>query len=85
MKNFSMTIFLALTGFTYSQSAAAYLDPGAGSLMLQMLIAGIMGALFTIKLYWYRLKAFIARMLGRESDIELDACDTSITEVDDGK
>ena len=27
-------------GLCYSQSAAAYLDPGAGSFILQMLIAG---------------------------------------------
>lgn len=45
--------------------AFAYLDPGAGSFILQMLIAGIVGALFTIKLYWYRLKVFVAGLFGK--------------------
>jgi hypothetical protein len=56
----------------YSQSAAAYLDPGTGSLILQMLIAGIIGAMFTIKLYWYRLKAFVARTFGKTTETESD-------------
>ncbi len=50
---------------TIAQPAFAYLDPGAGSFMLQMLIAGVMSAMFAIKMYWYRLKAFVARLLGR--------------------
>jgi len=57
-------------GLCYSQSALAYLDPGTGSLILQMLIAGILGALYTIKLYWYRLKIFIAQILGTETKSE---------------
>jgi len=65
MKNHTgITCFAALV-LGYSQSAFAYLDPGTGSFMLQMLIAGVMGALYTIKLYWYRVKAFVMRVLGR--------------------
>ena len=30
----------------------AYLDPGVGALILQAAAAGILGALFTIKLWW---------------------------------
>lgn len=61
---------ILIVGLIFSQSAAAYLDPGTGSLILQMLIAGIVGAMFTIKLYWYKLKAFIARLLGEEKETE---------------
>jgi hypothetical protein len=46
--------------------AFAYLDPGAGSFILQMLIAGIMGGLFTMKLYWYKLKEWMNKLLGKE-------------------
>lgn len=59
-----------LFGFCFSQEASAYLDPGAGSLIIQMLIAGIMGALFTIKLYWNRLKSFISNLFNRNVDIK---------------
>jgi len=36
----------------------AYLDPGAGSLLLQGLIAGLMAALVTLKVFWSRIKTF---------------------------
>lgn len=38
--------------------AAAYIDPGTGSLILQGLIAGLAAAAVAIRAYWYRLKAF---------------------------
>ena len=63
---------ILFVGLCYSQSTAAYLDPGTGSLILQMLIAGIIGAMFTIKLYWYRLKAFVARIFGKVTETERD-------------
>lgn len=48
--------------------AYAYLDPGTGSMIIQMAIAGVLSAVFTMKMYWYRIKATINRMLGREVD-----------------
>lgn len=44
-----------------------YLDPGSGSYIFQLLIAALFGALFLLKVYWRRLKAFVARLLGRSS------------------
>ena len=38
----------------------AYLDPGAGSMLLQALAGGVEGAAVMGKLYWARIK----RMLG---------------------
>jgi hypothetical protein len=37
-------------------------------MIIQMAIAGTLSALFTIKMYWYRIKAAFNRMLGREVD-----------------
>lgn len=45
--------------------AHAYLDPGTGSIILQVLMAGLLGALFTIKSLWRNIKAFFARITGR--------------------
>ena len=39
----------------------AYLDPGTGSIALQLLLGGLVAALATVKLYWDRLKAFLRR------------------------
>jgi len=48
------------------RQAYAYLDPGTGSLLIQMLIGGVIAGLYTIKMYWYQLKSFIKRILGKE-------------------
>ncbi len=36
----------------------AYLDPGTGSYVLQVLIAAIAGSAFAIKMSWHKIKAF---------------------------
>ncbi|MEW6530655.1 MAG: hypothetical protein AB1473_07450 [Thermodesulfobacteriota bacterium] len=47
--------------------ASAYIDPGAGSYALQVLIAFLVGALFAIKVYWNKLKDFIKQIRGHGS------------------
>jgi hypothetical protein len=54
---FLLPLFL----LAFSQQAAAYLDPGTGSMILQGIIAGIAVAGFTIKNYWYRIRAFFGK------------------------
>lgn len=44
------------------QEAHAYLDPGSGSMLFQILIAGIVSALLTVKLWWLRAKSFVLRL-----------------------
>jgi hypothetical protein len=39
----------------------AYLDPGSGSFLIQLLIAGIVGAGFLIKMYWKKIKGLFTR------------------------
>jgi hypothetical protein len=38
--------------------AHAYIDPGAGSYMLQLLLAGAVSLLFGIKVFWGKIVAF---------------------------
>jgi hypothetical protein len=47
------------------KDAHAYLDPGTGSYVLQMIIAGLLGAAFAIKMSWMRIKRFIADLFSR--------------------
>ena len=42
-------------------SAHAYIDPGTGSMILQGIIAGVVGGLVVIKMYWQRIKAIFSR------------------------
>jgi hypothetical protein len=39
-------------------NAHAYLDPGSGSLIIQALIAGFLGASFYIATSWKKIKAY---------------------------
>jgi len=39
----------------------AYLDPGSGSILLQMLVAAFLGAAFAVKVYWKKIKAALGR------------------------
>jgi uncharacterized membrane protein len=46
----------------FSESSAwAYLDPGTGSLILQMVIGACAAAGFAIKVYWGKLVAFFSK------------------------
>jgi hypothetical protein len=42
-------------------SGNAYLDPGSGSVLIQLLIAGLLGAAFILKVSWSKIKAFFSR------------------------
>ena len=47
----------------------AYLDPGSGSFLVQLLIAGIVGAGFIVKMYWKKIKGLFNRSdPGNEED-----------------
>ena len=47
----------------------AYIDPGTGSFVLQMALAGLLGAGYTLRRFW----ASIAKRLGRSSPLADDA------------
>jgi hypothetical protein len=42
----------------------AYLDPGTGSYVLQLALAGLLGAAYTLRRFWTR----VTGLLGRSSD-----------------
>jgi hypothetical protein len=48
--------------------AHAYLDPGTGSIILQGLIAGIIGTAAFARMYWTRLKSLLRRGGERDQD-----------------
>jgi hypothetical protein len=45
----------------WSAPAYAYIDPGTGSMVLQLLLGGIAGAAVMGRMYWSRLKARFRR------------------------
>ena len=53
-------------------NAWAYLDPGTGSFLLQMLLGGIAGLAVVGRMYWTRLKVMIGRTFGNSRSAEND-------------
>ena len=53
---FQIITLLAVISFVYPRKALAYLDPGSGSYLIQMLIAGAVGFGFILRNYWKKLK-----------------------------
>jgi len=51
-------------------SAQAYIDPGTGSYIFQLLIAGLLGAAFTAKVFWKRIGAFLTGFVRRSGSAE---------------
>ena len=43
------------------QSVSAYLDPGVGSMIWQLLVAVGLGVAFSVRMYWQKLKDRFSR------------------------
>ena len=49
-----------------AQDAFAYVDPGTGSYVLQLIMAGLLAAAFALKSYWKNITAFLSRLLSKK-------------------
>jgi hypothetical protein len=65
---FPMLVMAFLFVCFFPSNAHAYLDPGTGSYLLQMLIAGALGALFVLKVFWKQVKAAIKNLFTLKSN-----------------
>jgi len=62
-----MTLILLLL-LTIPDIAFAYLDPGTGSYIFQVLVAAVVGSLFAIKMYWQRIKNFFSSRFSKKQE-----------------
>lgn len=46
--------------------AMAYLDPGTGSMVIQMVAAAIFGSLAVISMFWARIKEFVRNLTSKK-------------------
>jgi hypothetical protein len=77
-RTFAVGAVLALVGGPIVPGIAhAYLDPGTGSAVLQIVIATLMGALFVTKTYWRKLVTFFRGSSADVSETERDAAPTN--------
>jgi hypothetical protein len=71
----TISIFTTLTSLalfisTHGKANAAYLDPGSGSFILQLLLAALVGGGFILKTYWKKIIGFFRKDSSREKSGE---------------
>jgi hypothetical protein len=47
--------------------AHAYIDPGTGSYIIQVMIGGLLGAAFALKVYWKKVKAYFSNLFSKRT------------------
>ena len=60
------SIMAGLLVLISAQDAFAYVDPGTGSYVLQLIMAGLLAAAFALKSYWKNITAFLSRLLSKK-------------------
>ena len=60
MQEISFLIYLLFSASFFS-NIPGYIDPGSGSLVIQMIVGALVGFGIAIKVYWYKLKEKFTR------------------------
>ncbi len=53
-----IVLYLGLLMLIFSKPAQAYIDPGTGSYIFQLLAAGLLGSLFFVNIIFKKVKSF---------------------------
>ncbi len=76
MKSFrqlvAIVFLFAFFNLILSQEAYAYLDPGSGSYIIQMIIGAFLTGLFIMKLLWNKIKLFFNNLFSKEKTRKKD-------------
>jgi hypothetical protein len=64
--------------FVMTRGLTGYITAGAGSLIIQVVLAGLLGGLFVLKAYWRRITAFFARKKEADGAVELKEADGAV-------
>ena len=58
--------FSLILGGSFLPNIGGYIDPGSGSLVIQMIIGALVGIGITLKIYWYKLKNLIFNVKNKD-------------------
>ena len=64
----NLVLFSLLFVCITPQNAYAYLDPGSGSFLIQLLLAGIFGVVFAVKMFWRKIAVFFKKLFTRKNN-----------------
>ena len=62
-----LSVFVLLLIVSFPQYAYAYIDPGTGSFIIQMIVAGALGAFFTLKVFWKKITHFVRNIFSKDT------------------
>ena len=65
----SQIFFTILTLLLFSQfsfpNAFAYIDPGSGSIIIQMIIGALVGVGIAVKVFWFKIKLRLSSVFNK--------------------
>ncbi len=70
---FGTDILLAHVSLSSGDWLLGYIDPGAGSILLQALVAGLAGCAVLVSMFWRKIRGFFASLLGQKPPPAPDA------------
>lgn len=59
---------LIIVSLIIPKNTYAYIDPGSGSYMFQILLAGIFGGVFAIKIYWKKIISLLRNVFSKKKE-----------------
>ena len=59
----SAALILGLLWVVSTKAAHAYMDPGTGSFLIQILLASLFASMFALKVFWQRFTGRLAKIL----------------------
>lgn len=65
-------LFLVRSSFSVLAENKAYLDPGSGSFILQLILAAFLGGLFVLRSYWTKIIDGVRHLFTRQQEGEDD-------------
>ena len=73
LKQYQVFLLMIIPSMFYQFSvpdAFAYIDPGTGSVIIQMIIGGLVGTGIAVKVFWYRIKSALSPSFKRNNSDE---------------
>lgn len=67
----SVILLTAFFGVVSTKDAYAYMDPGTGSFLIQVLLGGLFASLFVLKVFWMRVTGTLSRVLSKLRIVKL--------------
>jgi len=71
--NARLIVLLLIPVVGTARFAHAYVDPGSGSFLFQMLVAGMLSLAFTVRHYWSRVRSYVRRLFSSGAPDDRDS------------